>query len=240
MKAFDCIREASFINSHTLEDLTARFDASREPHAFFVTYFLTALAASLKEPDVMNQVCFQELLNAEEAKEKDNADYKFVRFWNTKGTQMEELEHNSGLKELTCFESAVASFLYELREKEYQIDKVRMEVISRVHESCAALGENVPQLIRSSYVVFDKVLKMKMEGNVDDAKSVEELLESMQSTVAASVENDGIVSPAVLSQLSQIAHYTLVWLELILAKNKKCSKPMPAREPVAARVRSEE
>ena len=131
MKVFDCIREASFINSHTLEDLVARFDASREPHAFLVTYFLTALAASLKEPDVMNQVCFQELLNAEEAKEKDNADYKFVRFWNTKGTQMEELEHNSGLKELTCFESAVASFLYELREKEYQIDKVRMEVISR-------------------------------------------------------------------------------------------------------------
>lgn len=62
MKAFDCIREASFINSHTLEDLAARFDASREPHAFLVTYFLTALAASLKEPDVMNQVCFQELL----------------------------------------------------------------------------------------------------------------------------------------------------------------------------------
>lgn len=25
MKAFDCIREASFINSHTLEDLAARF-----------------------------------------------------------------------------------------------------------------------------------------------------------------------------------------------------------------------
>lgn len=234
MKAFDCIRDASFINSNTLEDLTVRFAASREPHAFLVTYFLTALAVSLKEPDVMNQVCFQELLNGEETKERDNADYKFARFWNTKGTQMEELKHNSGLKELTCFESAVASFLYELREKEYHFEKVRMHVISRVHECCAALSDNVPQLIRSSYIVFDKMLKMKMEGNVDDAKSIEELLETMKNTIVSGIQNQGIVSPSVLSQLSQIAHFTMVWLELILSKNKKCSKPMPAREPVTA------
>lgn len=233
VKQFECIRELSFMNVKTMADLAVRLQESREPAAILSLYYLNSLASSLKEADVMNQTCFQELANTNGTKrDRDNADYKFARFWNTNGTQMEQLKQNSGLMQLSHFESAVASFLYELREHEYQIDKVRAETITAVHETASSLGENVPQLIRSSYVVFDKLLRMKMEGNGDDAKSAEELLGTMQTIVSDSIQRGGVAPAFLLSQLSQIAHHTLVWIEMILPKNKKCSKPMPAKEPV--------
>ena len=88
MKQFECIRELSFMNVKTMADLAVRLQESREPAAILSLYYLNSLASSLKEADVMNQTCFQELAHTDGTKrDRANADYKFARFWNTNGTQ---------------------------------------------------------------------------------------------------------------------------------------------------------
>ena len=47
---------------HTIHNLALRLRQSREPTAFLVAQFLAALPTSLKEPEVLNNPIYEDLL----------------------------------------------------------------------------------------------------------------------------------------------------------------------------------
>lgn len=61
-KEFACIRKETFVNMQTIHDLAVRLRNSREMPAFLAQYFMSVLPASLKEPDMINQPMFDDLL----------------------------------------------------------------------------------------------------------------------------------------------------------------------------------
>ena len=61
-KEFACIRKETFVNMRTIHDLAVRLRHSRETPAFLAQYFMSVLPASLKEPDMINQLMFDDLL----------------------------------------------------------------------------------------------------------------------------------------------------------------------------------
>ena len=50
------------MNMFTMEKLASRIRNSREIPAFLIHYFLAALPVSLKDPEVLNHPCFEDLL----------------------------------------------------------------------------------------------------------------------------------------------------------------------------------
>lgn len=61
-KEFDCIRDSTYVNMLTMHSLASRIRNSREIPAFLIAYYLAAIPASLKDPEVLNQPCFDDLL----------------------------------------------------------------------------------------------------------------------------------------------------------------------------------
>ena len=61
-KEFDCIRKSTFVNMYTIHNLALRLRQSREPTAFLVAQFLATLPASFKEPELLNNPMYEDLL----------------------------------------------------------------------------------------------------------------------------------------------------------------------------------
>lgn len=89
--------------------------------------------------------------------------------------------------------------------------------------------EKIPVILRSSYGVMDvciRVLGEKGEIPVGLQEEVNAFVNEIEQALKKSYLN------GLLSQINQVVRRVLVWLLLLLSKNKKCSKPTVAKEPV--------
>ena len=158
----------------------------------------------------------------------DNADFKFARFWPISGTQMGKIGHSESLLQ---YQHAICGYLMEARQMAWNAEKISQERVNSVLNAYADLRQNetIPVILQASYGVMDvciRVLGEKGEIPTGLRDEANEYVNKIEQQLGVSQMN--VMWP----QINQLVKQTLVWLVLLLNKNKKCSKPTVAKEPV--------
>ena len=183
----------------------------------------------------MNQVCFDEFATIPSKHEYiENADLHIIRFWNIEKTHMGQVFKANAYNELFAFEEAMCCFFYHFMKKDRQFEKVDKSILQLIKQTLQELKAKIHSISILSYCIVGEVLEMLDSKECEKAeKEISKYLQEMKELMKA-VSHDSIYDAAILSQVNQVMNHSAVWLELLLSKNKKCSKPSPAKEPTSA------
>lgn len=182
----------------------------------------------------MNQSCFEDLIQPLDLLyRRNNLDYSITRFWNMSGTEFNQMKNQEALSEYSAFEEAITCFFCHFLESNNQFAKVDVQVIDSVVNSVNALKAKVNSLSVYSYCIVAEVLRMLQAGEVGNTEETVQQLLDMMNKELLNMQQDGIYNVYCLNQLNLVMNRSAIWLELLLSKNKKCSKPSPAKEPTA-------
>lgn len=185
----------------------------------------------------MNQSCFEDLVHPLNLlSRRNNLDYSITRFWNMSGTEFNQMKKQEALSEYSAFEEAIACFFCHFMESNNQLAKVDVQVIDSVVNSINALKAKVNSLSVYSYCIVGEVLRMLQAGEVGNTEETVQQLLDMMNKELLNMQRDGIYNVYCLNQLNLVMNRSAIWLELLLSKNKKCSKPSPAKEPTAGLI----
>ena len=182
----------------------------------------------------MNHACFDEFaLPCSLATRRDNADVKIIRDIRITGTQLHAVLEKKAVAELSGFEEAVCRFFYQFRLNNSQFEKVEAAVVNAVLEKLELLKAKIQSVSVYSYCIVGEILKMLQAKETGETeKHVDEWIACIQKELESQKE-ESIYSAALLNQVNQMMNRSAVWLSLLLPKNKKCSKPSPAKEPMS-------
>lgn len=183
----------------------------------------------------MNQVCFDEFATIPSKHEYiENADHHIIRFWNIEKTHMGQIFKANAYNELFAFEEAMCCFFYQFMKKDRQFEKVDKSILQLIKQTLQELKAKVHSISILSYCIVGEVLEMLDSKECEKAeKEISKYLQEMKELMKA-VSHDSLYDAEILCQVNQVMNHSAVWLELLLSKNKKCSKPSPAKEPTSA------
>lgn len=243
-KQIDCLRERSFIALPPIRRLQQRLRKSREIPALLDIVFLTSLPAGVKDLEGIVTAGFDDLLlpipvgicgkcNAQEDC-VDNADWSISREFLPPESQLAKLKQAGAIPAVTACRHAVARFFFLAAKNEWKIDTLPREefdaAIAAIDAFCGK--EGIPAVLRDSFIVFASCLRVL----VAEETAIPAIGETGKHAVEAIHGEVTIVADcgdgAMLSQLSQLVNQTMVWLFLLLPKNKKCKKPSVPKNPV--------
>lgn len=135
------------------------------------------------------------------------------------------------------FQHAVCAYLLQAHYNGWCGSKVQANWSQAVLTAFNVLREqtDIPTIVRDSYEVFVicvEALASEEEVPVDallarGRTNVERITEKLSR-----IMEGGIVFGYGLSQMNQLVKHVMTWMALLLEKNKKCKKPMTAKEPV--------
>lgn len=182
----------------------------------------------------MNQSCFEDLIHPLNLlSRRNNLDYSISRFWDMSGTEFSQMKKQEALAEYSAFEEAMTRFFSHYMKSNNQFAKVDVQLIDSVITSINSLKAKVTSLSVYSYCIVGEVLRMLQAGEVGNTEETIQQLLDMMNKELLNMQKEGIYNSYYLNQLNLVMNRSAIWLELLLSKNKKCSKPSPAKEPTA-------
>ena len=138
---------------------------------------------------------------------------------------------------MLSFQHAVCAYLLQAHHNGWSGSKVQKNWSQAVLTAFDLLREQtaIPAIVRNSYEVF--VVCVEALAN-EETVPVDALLARGRENVEkikeelSRIMEGGIVFGSGLSQMHQLVNHVMTWMTLLLEKNKKCKKPMAAKEPV--------
>lgn len=131
------------------------------------------------------------------------------------------------------YQYAVCGYLLEAHRVTWNSEKIPQERITAVLKAYETLRQSdaIPLILRESYGVMDVCIRVLGEKNEISPELQEKGLNHIKMIQEVMETNSSV--NIILPQINQLVKQTIVWLFLLLNKNKKCSKPAVAKEPVS-------
>ena len=242
-KQAQCIAKGTYVNMNTMDSLYNRLFQSREPETFKTLYYLNSITEALKDSNYLNQACFNEFVKSfDMGNRRDNADLHIIRSFSIQNTQLHQLIQHSCVRELDCFEESASRFLFALLANNNQLASIDKEMIDSIVSTSQQLEMKLQNYSSFSYRIFALVVSSlynAIKEGMNDFSSLEASIqpyfEKMKEEVKV-LKSEQFFNSFMLNQINQTVNRTVVWLNMLLPNNKKCSKPSAAKEPSSALI----